>query len=60
MNKDEADKRESEGKPIESADELIFALMKLQRERTVDRSKEWYRLNRVMRLVMSERDGGNA
>lgn len=51
MTKDEADKRAAEGLPIESADELAYALMKLQRERTTAGSDTWYRINRLLRSL---------
>lgn len=55
MTEAEADKRAADGLPIESADEIAYALMKLQRERTVERSDAWFMINRLLRALTEKK-----
>ncbi len=56
MNRGEYEKRLRDGKPIESARELIFALADLQKARTTTNTPVWYLLNRLQRIVMDYAD----
>jgi hypothetical protein len=56
MDRNEYLARRTTGVPIETARELVFALMELQHATTVERSQPWYLMNRLARICMEEAD----